>query len=112
MKFRIEKDTIKFRLTPDEIEIFKANNKLSDNIFISEGNSFKYTVKSTVKEIQASISFVSNSITAIIPQAILDDWFQSEKIGVKEDIINENGDSITLVVEEDLPPRKIKKGNR
>lgn len=111
MKFRIEKDTIKFRLTPDEIEIFKANNKLSDNIFISEGNSFEYTVKSTVKE-KASISFVSNSITAIIPQAILDDWFQSEKIGVKEDIINENGDSITLVVEEDLPPRKIKKGNR
>ena len=69
---------------------------LSDNIFISEGNSFEYTVKATVKEIQASISFVSNGITTIIPRAILDDWFQSEKIGVKEDIINENGESITL----------------
>lgn len=45
MKFRIEKDTIKFRLTPDEIEILKTDNKLSDNIFISEGNSSNTLLK-------------------------------------------------------------------
>ena len=109
MKFRIEKNVIKFRLTPTEIELLKTNNKLSDNITITSSNRFDYMVKSNSTENMVSVNFDQNAITANIPQSMLDHWFDTENIGLRQDILNDDGESITIIVEEDLPPRKIKK---
>ena len=77
MKFRIEKNVIKFRLTPTEIELLKTNNNLTDSIIIAESNRFDYVVKSSSAENMVSVSFDQNAIIAIIPQSMLDHGFNS-----------------------------------
>lgn len=106
MKFRIEKNIVKFRLSPDEIELLNKDRALSDEILISGENSFKYTVQISDDSNNSSLVFSSKSVVASIPILQIDDWFNSNQIGIKEYIENDKGVTITLIVEEDLPRRK------
>lgn len=112
MKLRITKDTIVFRLTREEMEVLRTAKEISDKVFISEENQLEYFIKSRKTANNAIITFTRASIKATVPQSTLDDWLDSKKIGITASIITEKGDSVTLKIEEDLPPRKLRKNTQ
>jgi len=112
MKFRIENNIIKFRLTLNEIEKLKANQTLTNNISFSPGNKFEYAIKPSNIAPELSLKFENGSAIAEVPVGLLNDWFISGQVGLKEVLIGDRGEQIKVVIEEDLPPRKLKKRPR
>ena len=108
MKFRVEKNTVEFRLTPDEIGRFSQEHTLSDILLIDRSNKFEYTLSSSGIDNNPKIQFSQTGVKLIIPQQKVDNWINSNNIGIREKFKNADGEEIIIVVEEDLPRRKKK----
>ena len=109
MKFRIEPNTVKFRLTQHEIEQLKSDQMLTDAISINPESRFEYSIKPSKDVSKLTIDFTDRGAMAIVPVNLLHDWFGSDQIGIKEVLVNNKGEKLDIVIEEDLPPRKLKK---
>ncbi len=54
------------------------------------------------------VKIENNSLTVAIPGEKANKWLNSNQIGIKESILTDRGDAISLFIEEDLPPRRNK----
>ena len=108
MKLRLEKGTIKIRLSKQEIKELDEQNQLSEHVFITKANKFTYTVKISKDLEICLIMFANDQLTVTVPEEKVRKWFDSNQIGIKETIITDKGEFIVLTLEEDLPPRKFK----
>ena len=106
MKLRLERDTVRLRLSPNEMELLKADKIVAEKISISSENEFSYSIQIDNHLNTCFIDFKNNSLKISVPNAIADKWMNSNQIGIKEMIMVENGKATNLIVEEDLPPRK------
>lgn len=106
MKLRLEKDTVRLRLSPDEIRTLKFEKYIIEKFHLSEENRFSYSIKLIDHSDRCMINFKSQSMELSVPVAIADKWMDSSRIGIKETIVTDQGGEIVLYVEEDLPPRK------
>lgn len=109
MKLRLEKGVIKIRLKPEEIEELKNENFLSEELYIKDENRFGYSVKVSEDTDICLIKFDKSGLLVIVPEEKVNNWMNSNQIGIKETIITDKGEYIVLTLEEDLPPRKFKK---
>jgi len=106
MKLRIDKKTVKIRLSKEEIINLQSEGFLEDKIVISEENYLSYVVE-IVEDIETcDLNFGENSIEIGIPVDVAEKWIKSNQVGIKEIIETDSEESVTLVIEEDLPPRK------
>ena len=109
MKLRLEKGTIKIRITPEEKKELENKNLLSEQLYINEVNQFAYTIN-IKKDLEIClVKFGENQLSVTVPEEKVIKWFNSNQIGIKETIITDKGEFIVLTLEEDLPPRKFKK---
>jgi len=97
MKFRIEKNTVKFRLSPLEIELLSSNKSLSESIKISGLNNFEYSILVVEDSDKSSLEFGGSTATARIPQSDSSKWQKSDQIGLNE-IINTSGSEIVSLI--------------
>lgn len=106
MKLRLDKDTVKFRLSPDEIKTLKAKKFITEKYHLSEENGFSYSIQLIDHSDRCMVNFKSHCLELNVPKAIADKWMDSNQIGIKETIVTDQGSKIVLFVEEDLPRRK------
>lgn len=106
MKLRLEKETVRLRLSPDEIRKLKSENTIAEKISISKVNGFSYSIKISEHHETCSMDFRDNSLEVCIPDTLADKWLNSKQIAIKETVETDRGNIIVLVIEEDLPPRK------
>ena len=57
----------------------------------------------------AILSGIDDSIEVIIPEFAASKWMNSNQVGIKETIVTDNGNQMTLFVEEDLPRKRKEK---
>ena len=108
MKLRLEKGTVKIRLSQEEIKTLIAGNSISEFLYISEENKFEYSIHIIENHDSSSILFKSSSLSIHIPSSKAEKWMNSHQIGIKEIIVTDQAKEMILIVEEDLPPRKKK----
>lgn len=109
MKLRFEKGTVKVRLSLEEIDLLNSEKSIFENLYISKDNGFNYSVQLVERQDTCSIDFINNSLKISVPNTIADKWMNSNRIGIKETIVTDEGEAIVLIIEEDLPPRKNRK---
>jgi len=109
MKLRLEKGIVKLRLAPAEIDKLYVEKSLEEKLYFSKNNQFKYSINIDERLAICTTNFQQNSLQVNIPQQKAEKWINSNQIGIKETIVTDNGDTIVLTLEEDLPPRKHKK---
>jgi hypothetical protein len=106
MKLRIEKKTVRIRLSKEEILTLQSEGFLENRVAISEDNYLSYVVE-ILKDIETcDLNFSANAVEVGIPYDTAEKWIRSNQVGIKEIIDTDNGESVTLLIEEDLPPRK------
>ena len=106
MKLRFEKGTVKVRLSLEEIDTLNSERSIVEKLHISNGNGFSYSVQVVDNQESCSMDFGNNSLKICVPITLADKWKNSNQIGIKETIETDQGETISLIVEEDLPPRK------
>jgi hypothetical protein len=95
MKIRIKGNSLRYRLTQKDIELFSKEKYLEDTINFG-AHSLKYAIKSSpVDELTAE--FHENKITLHVPLVILEEWTTTDKVGF------ENCDpALYLLIEKDF----------
>lgn len=106
MKLRIDKKTVKIRLSKEEILELQSEGFLENHLAISEENYLSYVVEILDDIDTCDLNFSPNAIEIGIPFKVADKWIKSNQVAIKQIIDTDDGESLTLIVEEDLPPRK------
>jgi len=108
MKLRLDNKTVRFRLSKDEIVRLQADGYLEEKIAINEDNQIVYVIDILDDLESCSLNFDEEGIHVGIPFGLSEKWINSNQIGIQETFDADDGSTITLIIEENLPPRKSK----
>lgn len=102
MKIRIKGNSVRFRLTKTEVANFGKNGLIEETTAFPNGNIFGYCLqrKKGIEEPEAE--YVHNRITVFVPEAIADEWTQTDQVGFQYKSEIGNGKAISLLVEKDF----------
>ena len=107
MKLRIKGNSIRLRLTRNEVESFSKTGLFSDMINFPGSSSLTYCLEATDQK-QMSVEFVDRVIKVSVPRETANDWTQTESVGFSGDVELSNGETLKFLVEKDfacLKPR-------
>jgi len=106
MKLRLDNKTVKFRLNKDEIVRLQNDGFLEEKLTINDDNQFLYVID-IMEDLEAcELIFNEDGIQVGIPFELSEKWINSNQVGISETFDTDDGNTITLIIEEDLPPRK------
>lgn len=100
MKIRIRGNSVRYRLTKDEVA------QLCQEKFIIEKTNFlnldfSYAVKVSYSN-NLEINFCNNQILLQIPEKLLQDWDTNNKVGFSHSVPTSNNKIIDLLLEKDF----------
>lgn len=108
MKLRLDKKTVRIRLSKEEILNLQSDGFLEEKVSLSENNFFSYVIDILEDIDKCGLYFSEDGLRVEIPFKISEKWINSNQVGIKETFETDDDEIVTLFVEEDLPPRKNK----
>ncbi|HRG32775.1 MAG: hypothetical protein JNK69_11340 [Saprospiraceae bacterium] len=111
MKLRINTNSIRFRLSREDMDSFNKLKVVSISIPFGQKSDelFTYSIIQTKNE-KIDVSYVNNHLRLFIPQSLADEWIQTEKVGFSENLIINKDCALFVLVEKDfqcLKPREF-----
>ncbi len=107
MKLRIEGQTIRYRLSADDLKKFDTHDKLENRVYLTGDQSFTYILeKKESGEIE--ISFQNNTMTIRVSSMEVNDWINSKRVGL-ESSLDAGGSVLQIIIEKDLKPKRERK---
>lgn len=103
MKLRIRDNSIRFRLTQQEVQTLKNKQIVESNTKITNQN-FIYAIK-RIESDEIKASFNNNRIEVTIPNFLANHWIDSEDVG----LFNEQ-DELKIIIEKDFSCLKPREG--
>ena len=111
MKFRLSKNSIRFRLSQEDIDILDREGFVENSIPLSQISStlFKYSLIAT-KSKDLSSCFLNNHFRLFIPEDLIGEWINTDKIGFETTIEMAGGNPVNILIEKDF--HFFKPGNK
>ncbi|MES2589137.1 MAG: hypothetical protein V4622_09160 [Bacteroidota bacterium] len=101
MKIRIKGNSLRYRLTKSEVELFSKEGYLEEKThFPSHVFTYALEAKKDISELQASYS--NDKISLFFPDSEKEKWFQSDQIGYESSMNLENEMTLKILVEKDF----------
>lgn len=107
MKIRIQGNTVRLRLSKQEVGDFARDGEVKDQVEFGSA-SLVYQLIRYNQEV-FSVSFVRGVISVNIPEHIVNNWADSEQVGFESVVTYPNGQKLEVLIEKDfqcLIPRK------
>ena len=104
MKLRIEGNTLRLRLSEDELDEFKSVNTLTDCIGFDDEQQLCYSLEKDGRK-GMDLKIGSNGVQVVVPVEQTLIWLNSRQVGM-EDLVEVNNKAIRVIVEKDLKPKK------
>ena len=100
MKIRIRGNSVRFRLTKNEVEQLCREN------FIEERTNFPhmdfvYQVKAAEVEL-LNIDYLNNIISLQVSNTLLENWETNDRVGFSNSVVTSQGKTIDLLLEKDF----------
>ncbi len=108
MKIRIKGNTLRLRLSQSEVTQMEESGQVSDQIDFGMSKLI-YRMCET-NEGQVDISFEKNIIEILVPQIIISQWLKKEEVGFSENLLLQNGNTLSLLVEKDFQCLTVREG--
>jgi hypothetical protein len=109
MKLRLLENTIRMRLTRDEVDALLTNVEVMSWVHFPNGKKLTYGVMLTDGQIR--VDFAESQLTLSAPRLELEDWSESEKVGFNWTIALENGKgNLEILLEKDFQCLKDRPG--
>ncbi len=101
MKIRIKGNSIRYRLTKSEVEIFCKTGRFEETTDF--GNTiFTYVLEAKEGIHTLDAQFQNNTITLFLEKKTSENWFETNQIGFRHSIQKANGATIQLLIEKDF----------
>lgn len=103
MKLRLQRNSIRLRLTRPEVEALAETGSVSEMISFGPApdQQLLYTVE-TRRQQGLGYAYHGGSVTVYLPAGESAEWVESERVGFQEDIDIGNGESLSILVEKDF----------
>ena len=100
MKIRIKGNTIRYRLTKTEVAALADKGVLEEKTEFING-TLQYAITQT-EGAELSADFNQNTITLYVPKAALQQWADTEQVGIDGNMWLPNGSELHLLLEKDF----------
>jgi hypothetical protein len=106
MKLKIEQDSLRLRLSESEIEQFVAAGRMKESC--SFGSGMELSIIFEVGGSALAASFDDRTLAIAIPRAMAETLTLGGGLGFETVQLNDDGTSLSIVVERDLGARRNK----
>ena len=109
MKIRIKGNSIRLRLSQGDVAEFARNGKVEERTeFGGSSQSFVYSIVAESGAEKISARFENGRISISVPQAVAENWRQTEEDGISGEQELPTGKTLRILIEKDfacLAPR-------
>lgn len=112
MKLRIRGNSIRFRLTKEEVAKFGESGIVQDCIEFGVGEDKKlfYRLENSENSAQINADFENGRITLRIPKSVAEQWTRTEQVGFETKQLLDNENELRILVEKDFACLKPRSG--
>ena len=112
MKLRIRGNSIRFRLTKEEVAKFGESGIVQDCIEFGVGEDKKlfYRLENSENSAQINAVFENGRITLRIPKSAAEQWTRTEQVGFETKQLLDNENELRILVEKDFACLKPRSG--
>lgn len=101
MKIRIKGNSIRYRLTKSEVDMFCKTGRLEE--VTNFGNSvFTYAIQAKEAIHMLDAQFEANTVTLFLDKEKSKHWFESNEVGFTHSVKKGNGTNLLLLLEKDF----------
>lgn len=101
MKIRIQGNSIRYRLTMSEVEVFSASGSVEERTFFGD-STLVYTLKSSPAIDSLHATFEDNTISMWVPENDAKGWAKSARIGFEGAVPLQGNRQLLLLLEKDF----------
>ena len=101
MKIRIKGNSVRYRLTKTEVEIFCSTGYFTEQTKF-KNSIFSYALKAKENIAELDADFTNGTITLFFPLSEKDSWADSPKVGFQNTITLDDGEELFLLLEKDF----------
>ena len=109
MKLRIRDNSIRLRLTRNEVDMVSAEGLVKARVSMPGGNGLDYVLESSKHAPKPTARFSDGTLTVQLPESEVNQWAASEQVSIAADESLDDGDVLQILVEKDfacLAPRE------
>ncbi len=109
MKLRIRDNSIRLRLTRNEVDTVSAEGMVKARVSMPGGNGLDYVLESSKLARKPTAVFSDGALTVQLPESAVNQWAASEQVSIAADESLDDGDVLKILVEKDfacLAPRE------
>lgn len=104
MKIRMSDNSLRLRLMQQEVEQFNREGKVmtATQLGPSPAQTLRYSL---IKDAEAEVviaTFISNNIEVYVPTKLGEEWAQTERVGIAEQMPLEEGKHLYILIEKDF----------
>ena len=103
MKLRLAKQSLRFRLSPADIEALKAQQSIKEELPISSSLTWSYELRTASFVNETQLKTDHNSVQILLPENDFLSWLQSEEI---EWEYGQTSPLLQISIEKDLKPHR------
>jgi len=100
MKIRIKGNSLRYRLTRSDVDIFASKGLVHEKINFG-GAALHYDLRSSTGQ-QLSAAYHDSHITIFFPAAWIKEWISSDKTGYEYTLPLDGNETLQLLVEKDF----------
>lgn len=101
MKLRIENQTVRFRLSPKDIERLTVEGRVIDTLQITPDAVWAYSLEAAEGINEPRVDAETQNMKIILPDGQLNDWISSPDLEWEF-----NSDKLHVMIEKDLKPNR------
>ncbi len=110
MKLRINSNSIRLRLTRDEVERLAHGEAIEEAIQFSVYDTFRYAIKPWLLDVTEA-KFDGKILVIHVPEKTLAEWAASGQVGITVNQDNGSTDPLVILVEKDFACTGQGRGN-
>ena len=99
MKLRINKNSIRLRLSQSELEVFRQNGKWSEILHFPNGGALIYRLREGTDTL---VSYAQDVITVVLCEEEVETWINTEQVGIRAELDLPGGEKLSILVEKDF----------
>lgn len=100
MKIRIKGNSVRFRLTKPEVEKFDKEGYIEERTEFG-ASVLVYAIQKS-DEANVTASFENGKVTLLVPNAIAEEWTETEQVGFDRNMVLGENRELYLLVEKDF----------
>lgn len=102
MKLRLQENSIRLRLSPNEISRLRESQIISEKIQFNQSQYLIYTLRLSSETKDISVDFAGKEIIAAIPFDTARDWTETNLTGLEHEHVIDENTTLKITIEKDF----------